>query len=63
VRADGRFLKAGQHGIGAAPTSAITRTMVGQISRAGCEPADSARTSGGAKRLKKASAIWERPAL
>ncbi len=46
------------------PTSAIASTTAGQTpSRRGSLPADSARTSAGASRSKKAWAIWERPAL
>ena len=45
------------------PTSRIASITVGHTSCAGCEPADSARTSSGAWRSKKACAICERPAL
>ena len=45
------------------PTSRIASTTSGQICRAGVEPADSARMSGGASCSKNACAICERPAL
>jgi len=43
------------------PTSRIASITPGQIAAAGFEPADSARTSLGASRSKKACAICERP--
>src|SRR4051794_3056309 len=45
------------------PTSRMTSITSGHTARPGSEPADSARTSGGASRSKNACAICERPAL
>lgn len=45
------------------PTSRMASITFGQTASAGSWPADSARTSGGEWRAKKASAICERPAL